>query len=128
MLTRYRISPWLDSLLLPVYVGVISGLMFFLQAVANAFSKGSLAEGASLSAESQSPGPRRFRHVLENLGGGTIFAYKAVQLLMILGLLGISSVQLTLQNAASNVSNEVLGTTQVVQFAQCALYVSHHDS
>ncbi|KAM5539757.1 hypothetical protein V8D89_006570 [Ganoderma adspersum] len=115
-------SPWLDSLLLPVYVAAFSGLTFFLQAVADAFTKNGLSEAAPGSADSQIPGRPRFRQILENLGGGTIFAYKSVQLLAVLSLLGISTAQLTLQNAASAVSHNLLGTTQAVQLAQCALY------
>ncbi|KAI1790062.1 P-loop containing nucleoside triphosphate hydrolase protein [Ganoderma leucocontextum] len=116
-------SLWLDSLLLPVYVAAISVLTLFLQTIIDAFSKNGLSQGASVSAESQTLGRPRFRQILENLGGGTIFAYKLVQLLAILGLLGISSAQLALQNAASDAaSHNLLATTQVIQFAQCALY------
>ena len=114
-------------MLLPVYVAGFSGLTFFLQAVADAFTKNGLSEAVSGSADSHTPGRPRFRRILENLGGGTIFAYKLVQLLAVLGLLGISMSQLVLQNAAS-VSHNLLGTAQTVQVAQCALYVSRYES
>ncbi|PIL29334.1 ATP-binding cassette transporter [Ganoderma sinense ZZ0214-1] len=116
-------SPWLDSLLLPIYVAAFSGLAFSLQAVADAGKNKALSQRASVSADSQTPGGPRLRQILENLGGGTIFAYKLVQLLAILGLLGISSAQLVLRHAASAVLyEEVVAPIQAAQIAQCALY------
>ena len=127
---NYCSSLWLDSLLLPVYVAGISGLTLLLQTIVYALSKSGRFEGTSVSAESQTLdlGRPRFRQMLDSLGGSTIFAYKFVQLLSILGLLGISAARLALQNAASPASYDFLGTAVVVQFAQCALYVSHRET
>ena len=116
--------------MLPVYVAGISGLTLILQTIIRTLSKSSgRLEGASvISSEFQTLGRSRFRQILDNLGGGTIFAYKFIQLLSILGLLGISTAQLALQNAASAASRDILGTAEVVQFAQCALYVGRRDA
>ena len=127
---NYCPSFWLDSLLLPVYVAGISGLTLLLQTILYTLSKSGRFEGTSVSVESQTLGlgRRRFRQILDGLGGGTIFAYKLIQLLSILGLLGISAARSALQNASSPASYDFLGTAEVIRFAQCALYVSHRET
>ena len=126
----HRTSPWVGSLLLPVYVAGVSGLTLSLQAIVDTLSKNgrSELEGAPASVQSRTLGRPRFRQILDNLGGGTIFAYKLVQLLSILCLFGISAAQLALQSAASVASHDVFGTIEIVQITQCALYVSHRDT
>ena len=127
-LTRHHPSPWLDSLLLPVYVAAVSGVTLCLQSFVDALHKKGLSEDVPISAGSNIPRGRFLQKSVENLGGGTIFAYKLVQLLVILGLLGISLAELILQNW-DNASRDLLGTAQVVLIAQCAVYVSYdHDS
>ena len=127
-LTRYHPSPWLDSLLLPVYSAAVSGATLCLQSFVDALHKKGLSEDVSVSAGSNTPRGRFLQKSVKNLGGGTIFAYKLFQLLVILGLLGISLAELTLQNR-DNASHDLLGTAQVGLIAQCAVYVSyHHDS
>ena len=64
-----------------------------------------------------------FRQSIDNLGGRTVFAFKFAQFLAILGLLGISSTQLALQNQ-DIASRDFFGSTQIVQVVQCVLYVS----
>ena len=122
-LTRHHPSPWLDSLLLPVYVAAVSGVTLCLQSFVDALHKKGLSEDVPISAGSNIPRGRFLQKSVENLGGGTIFAYKLVQLLAILGLLGISLAELILENW-ENASHNLLGTGQVVLIAQCAIYVS----
>ncbi|PIL29356.1 ATP-binding cassette transporter [Ganoderma sinense ZZ0214-1] len=110
-------SLWINSLLFPVYVAAISGVTLLVQTVIHAFRKAGHSEGTEL----QNPTPASFPQTLESLGGATIFVFKLVQLLAVLGLLGTSLAQLILSNW-DVVSFNVLGPIQVVRIAQCALY------
>ncbi|KAM5539771.1 hypothetical protein V8D89_006584 [Ganoderma adspersum] len=115
-------SPWLDSLLLPVYVAAVSGATLFLQSIVDTLHKKGLSEGDSVDSAGSHTQRRQFlRQSVGNLGGGTIFAYKLIQLLAILGLFGISLAELILQ-IRDNASHDLLGTAQVVLIAQCAIY------
>ncbi|PIL29335.1 ATP-binding cassette transporter [Ganoderma sinense ZZ0214-1] len=117
-------SPWLDSLLLPVYVAAFSAVTLSLQSIADAFRKKGPSEDVTVCAGSQTPRREFLRQALENLGGGTIFAYKLVQLLAVLGLFGISLDQLILQNWDDAASHGLLGavSAQVVEIAPCVVY------
>ena len=88
-----------------------------MQSVVDTLPNASRSEGAA----SQIPRRASFRRAVEDLGGGTIFAFKLVQLLAILGLLGTSLAQLILGTRVA-VAYNLLKPTEVVQIAQCALY------
>ena len=88
-----------------------------MQSVVDTFRNAGRSEGAA----SQIPRRASFRRAVEDLGGGTIFAFKLVQLLAVLGLLGTSLGQLILGNRVA-VAYHLLKPTEVAQIAHCALY------
>ncbi|EJF59658.1 P-loop containing nucleoside triphosphate hydrolase protein [Dichomitus squalens LYAD-421 SS1] len=114
-------SPWLDSLLLPVYAAGVSGLLLLAQSASEVIRNNGLP--AEDTPQSEPETRSCFRRALENVGGGTIFAFKLAQLLGILGLFGVSLAQLALQNRET-ASHNLLASShwQIVQAAQCVLY------
>ena len=123
MLARPRNSPWVDSLILPVYAIACSGVILLLQSLTSAFSK---HDPSPSEGESQTHSRRPcFQQTLKDLGGGTIFAYKLTQLLLIFCLLEIYTKQLILEHREA-VPYIVQGSIQVIQTSQCAFYARLH--
>ena len=114
-------SPWLDSLVVSAYVGAFSALVFLAQSAKDAYRK---SEGEDVSSEGENLS--WFRNKLEIVGGWEIFAYRAVQVVEVLALFGISLAQL----AFTFTKNEETTSAHGLDFAHglpiilCALYVS----
>ncbi|KAI0746563.1 P-loop containing nucleoside triphosphate hydrolase protein [Daedaleopsis nitida] len=119
-------SPWLDSLLIPAYIADASALLLLVQYVSRRVSKRkSSGDGSAEEAEESrdAAGSRPyFRQRLDDVGGMTIFLFRLVQLLAVLGLLGISVAQLLL-NTLETAYKHLFDAANVVQIVQCVLYV-----
>ena len=110
---------WLDSLVIPAYVAVLSALALLVQSatdsVRTSVEPDDVAAPAVLTANLSC-----FRRTLSEVGGPTIFTFRILQLFAIFALLGISIAEFVLHT----VSTEVLSDPRIVQIVQIALYVS----
>ena len=109
-----RSSVWADTLIFPCYAAALSALLLLWQCIAGKSGKG-IADAHPRQSES------RFRRKIHEAGGGTIFAFRLVQVLAVFALLGMSIAQLVMPLQMEKRHSPSASVT--VQIAQCALYV-----
>ncbi|RPD70679.1 P-loop containing nucleoside triphosphate hydrolase protein [Lentinus tigrinus ALCF2SS1-7] len=107
-------SVWLDSLVLPAYV---AGLALLVQSAVDLGKASNKSDDAAELATVTSR-PSYIHNRLSGVGGLTIMAFRVVQLLAILALLGISIAEFVLNTATI----EVLSDSRIVQVVQIALF------
>ena len=110
-------SPWLDSLIVPAYFGAFSAFLFLFQSTKDIFGKSEDSDDETEENKSW------FRSKLDIVGGPSIYAFRAVQVVEVLALFVISGVQLVLSLTEGDTAS-AKSTSRIVQIVQFALLVS----
>lgn len=119
-----RSTLWRDSLLYPAYGAGLSVVLLLAGAISDWFRTQKLSEASEPGALEVPPNTSSssIRRRIDSIGGIAIFAYRIVQLLGILSLLGIAIAQFVLGDSISD-SQSVLTASSTLQAVQIAIYV-----
>lgn len=113
-------SPWFDSLVIPAYCAVLSGVLFISPAVVNALRKRNVEDSMPKSAAQAHAQPCSFRRCVNSVGSVKIFVFRFLQFLSIIALLALS-VFTPLHDTNSHA--RIVGPFTVVDVVQVVLYV-----